>query len=851
MNDARDRPVAACIDAPLDEVWRTLASAPQGLAAEEAAHRAARYGPNEAAPRRRGAAALALLAFLGNPLVLILLLAAAVSALLREFAGASIIAVIVTMSVALNFVLSYRSQRAAERLRDEIAPTASVRRDGAWRELPRRELVPGDVIRLGAGDRVPADARLFDARSLYVQQAALTGESAPVEKAPDDRPRPATVLAEARHVVLLGTSVVSGTAQAVVFATGRATAFGDVAALLSARPPETEFERGLANFASLIMRTVVFLLLSALLIGVARGRDPLESLMFAVALAVGLTPEFLPMIVTVTLARGAVRMARQRVIVKHLAAIEDFGSMQLLLCDKTATLTTGETRVEAGIDADGQPSARLLDLAYLNSLYESGIRSPFDSAILAHGDASRVAGYARIDEIPFDFERRRLSVVAVRDGARVLVTKGAPAQVLERCAWHERGERREPMDAALRSRCLRLAADCGQRGRRGLAVAWREVPAQPAYRGEDEIDLVFAGFVTFTDPLVPGIAATLAALRRDGVHLKILSGDDAPLVQRVCAQVGLGDHPVVTGAGIDRLGDAALGHLAERTTAFARVSPAQKHRILLALKARGHVIGFLGDGVNDAPSLHAADVGISVANAVDVAKDSADIVLRERDLGVLHDGVLEGRRAFANVMKYLLMATSSNFGNMFSMAVGVLFLPFLPMTPVQILLNNFLYDIAQTTLPTDAVDAAAVRKPQRWNVAQIRNFMLAIGPISSLYDFLTFYVLLVVFGASAALFQAGWFVESLTTQTLVVFVIRTLGNPLRSRPSTTLVLASVGVTCLAWLLPFTPLAALLGFERPPAAYYAFVLAAAATYLALVAAVRRRVLAWRSSPPRRR
>ncbi|HEX7112190.1 MAG TPA: magnesium-translocating P-type ATPase [Mizugakiibacter sp.] len=844
MNDARRPTVAAEVDAPIAEAWGALASTPQGLDSAEAERRLARYGPTESAPRRRGAAALALLAFLGNPLVLILLLAAGVSAMLREFAEAAIIAVIVTLSVLLNFFLSYRSQRAAERLREEIAPTACVRRDGDWRELPRHVLVPGDVIRLGAGDRVPADARVFDARGLYVQQAALTGESAPAEKAPEDAPTPTTALADARHVVLLGTSVVVGVAQAVVFATGRATAFGDVAELLSARPPETEFERGLARFAGLIMRTVVFLVLATLMIALARGRDPFESLMFAVALAVGLTPEFLPMIVTVTLARGAVRMARQRVIVKHLAAIEDFGSMQLLLCDKTATLTTGEMRVEEGLDIDGHAARRPLEFAYLNSLYESGIRSPFDTAILAHGDVAGAEGYGKVDEIPFDFERRRLSVVAARSGARVLVTKGAPMHVLDCCTACERGERREPLDEALRSRCLRLAEDCGKRGLRVLAVAWRDVPAQPAYRVEDETGLVFAGFVTFADPLVPDIAGTLAALRRDGVHVKILSGDDTPLVQRVCEQVGLGAQPVVTGAEVDRLGDAALGRMAERATAFARVSPAQKHRILLALKARRHVIGFLGDGVNDAPSLHAADVGISVANAVDVAKDSADIVLRERDLGVLHDGVLEGRRAFANVMKYLLMATSSNFGNMFSMAAGMLFLPFLPMTPVQILLNNFLYDIAQTTLPTDTVDASAIRRPQRWNVAQIRNFMLAIGPISSLYDFLTFYVLLAVFGAPAALFQSGWFVESLTTQTLVVFVIRTLGKARRSRPSTPLVLASAAVVGLAWLLPLTPLAAALGFVRPPASYYAFVAVAAATYLALVAVVHRRVLAWR-------
>jgi Mg2+-importing ATPase len=839
MNDigAPSSPARNPADTSLAGLFSATDSRADGLSGPEAARRLLRDGPNEARAAGRHGAIAALLGLFANPLVVILLLAAGVSGFLGDWAGAAIIVAIVLLSVTLNFTLSYRSQQAANRLREEIAPMATVRRDGRWQELPRRELVAGDVIRLSAGNRVPADARLIDARDLHVQQAALTGESAPVEKQPADD---AAGGADARQLVFLGTSVVAGTATALVFATGRHTAFGDVAETLSERPPQTEFERGLGDFSRLIMHTVVFLLLGVLLVGAVLHRPPLQTLLFALALAVGLTPEFMPMITTVTLARGAVRMARRRVIVKHLAAIEDFGSMTVLLSDKTGTLTSSETAVAATVDPFGEASERTLRLAHLNATFETGIRSPLDAAILQHATLD-TGGYRKLDEIPFDFERRRLCVVLQHGDERLLVVKGAPESVLAACTQYEVGGAVQPLDAAATARCTQCYEAFGEQGLRVLAVACRNVPAQDRYTVADEAALVLAGFVAFADPLIPGVADSLRALAQDGIAVKILTGDNEKVARHVCAQVGIDVGQLVSGTEIDALGEAALGVLAERTSVFARVSPAQKHRIVLALKARNCVVGFLGDGINDAPSLHAADVGISVADAVDVARDAADIVLRERDLGILHAGVLEGRRAFANVMKYLLMGTSSNFGNMFSMAAGTLFLPFLPMLPTQILLNNFLYDLAQTAIPTDHVDEAQLRRPRRWSVAVIRRFMLGVGPISSLYDFATFYVLLHWLHASEAAFHTGWFIESLATQTLVLFVIRTAGHPLRSRPSLPLAIGVLAALAIGMVLPWTPLAPRLGMTPLPAAFFVFLLAATATYLLLVELAKRRFM----------
>ena len=817
-----------------------LDASDQGLTTPEASRRLAEVGPNDPAPPRRRAALVQLLELLVNPLVLILLLASLISAALGDVPNAAIIALMVVLSVALNFAQAYRSQRAAERLRQEVAPTASVRRDGRWVDLPRRSLVPGDVIRLLAGDRVPADARLLETRDLHIQQAALTGESMPVEKDATDHPPGAGPIADARNLVLLGTSVVSGTATALVIATGPATAFGDIAARLSARPPETEFERGTRRFAALITRTVMFLVLFVVLANLVLHRPALESFLFAVALAVGLTPEFLPMITTVTLGQGALRMARRKVIVKHLAAIEDFGSLDVLCSDKTGTLTSGDMALERSLDPLGRPAERPFLLAYVNSIHETGIRSPLDAAILGHRQTD-VSDYRKLDEIPFDFERRRLSVVVETGGERWLVTKGAPEPILTLCEAYEVDGQRVVLDEAARARCRATFDALSEQGLRVLSVAARRVPTQARYTAADERALDLVGFLTFADPLMPGVADALQALLRDGVAVKVLTGDNELVARHVCARVGLDGGRIVVGDEVDALTQSALAAVAEQAAVFARVSPAQKHRIILALKSRDHVVGFLGDGINDAPSLHAADVGISVVNAVDVAKDAADIILGERTLQVLHDGIVEGRKAFANVMKYLFMGTSSNFGNMFSMAGAVVFLPFLPMLPGQILLNNFLYDLAQVTIPTDNVDPEFVRGPQRWDIRTIRTFMLVIGPISSVFDGLTFWALLAVFQASAALFHTGWFVESLATQTLVLFVIRTAGHPLSNRPSLPLTLTTLLVVLVGIALPYSPLAPRLGFVPLPGTYFAFLAIATLTYLGVVELVKRRVI----------
>jgi Mg2+-importing ATPase len=808
------------------------ATAVRGLTSQEAEERLAEYGTNEPAPLRRRSALAQFVLLFTSPLVIILLLAAVVAAFLGEVVDAAIIIAIVLVGNAINFVQTYRSQLAVERLRARVAPTATVLRDGAWQEIPRQVVVPGDVVRLSAGDLVPADARLLASRDLFVQQAALTGESLPTEKEAQAAGAQEGQGPEARHLVFLGTSVVSGTATALVLATGPRTCFGDIAARLAARPEETEFERGLRRFGMLILRVVFFLVLFILGISIALHRNAFESLLFAVALAVGLTPEFLPMITSVTLARGAVRMAHRKVIVKNLASIQNFGSIDVFCSDKTGTITSGNMTVDRAIDCRAQPSERAFLLAYLNSKFESGIRSPLDAAILKR-ECPAARPYEKRDEIPFDFERRRVSIVVAKDGEHLLITKGAPESILPLAAAYGAGEQTHAIDAAAQEAAKKTYEELSRQGFRVLAVAYRSVEARPRYAVADEAELVLAGFVGFSDPLLADSAEALEDLRADGVQVKILTGDNELVTAHVCQSIGLDPRQMVLGRELDRMTDQALARVAEDTSVFARVSPKQKHRIIQALMRHGHVVGYMGDGINDAPSLHSADVGISVPTAVDVARDAADIIFVEPGLRVLHSGILEGRRASGNVMKYLLMGTSSNFGNMLSMAAASAFLPFLPMLPTQILLNNFLYDLAQITIPTDNVDEEYIQSPQRWDVRLIRNFMLFIGPISSLYDFLTFFVLLSIFHASEPLFHTGWFVESLATQTLVLFVIRTMRNPLCSRPSRALAATVCAVVLVGLLLPFTGLARPLGFTPLPSHYFVFLVVATLTYLMLV------------------
>ena len=811
-----------------------------GLSSVEAGERLQQFGANRLAPATQRSVVLQFLAHFKNPLVLVLLVAAGISALTGDLTGALIIGAIVLMSVTLDFVQAYRAGRAAEQLALKVAVTASVLRDGQTCELPVTQLVPGDLVLLSAGCLVPADARLIEANDFFVNQAQLTGEPFPVEK------RVATALAngaapldddwslERSDSVFMGGSVVSGSARVLIGRTGSSTALGQIAVSLAADAPPTAFEIGTRRFGMLIMRLTLLLVLFTLLVNVAFHRSLLESFLFAVALAVGLTPELLPMVVSVTLTRGALRMAALKVIVKRPSAIQDMGAMDVLCTDKTGTLTEAKIRLERHVDACGQSRPQVLTLAYLNSYFESGLKSPLDDAILAHEEID-VSAWRKIDEVPFDFERRRVSVLVQSAQGRRLVVKGAPEDVLRLCTQYQDSSGASvALDASARERIDALFDSLGQEGFRALGIAWRDVALDhPHAVVSDESELVFAGFAAFLDPPKASAARALSAMAASGVAVKIVTGDNERVTRHVCTELGVPIDGVLTGTEVATMNDDALRARVESVNLFCRVNPSQKNRIILALKARGHVVGYLGDGINDAPSLHTADVGISVDGAVDVAKQAAAMILLEKDLMVLHKGILEGRRTFGNVMKYIMMATSSNFGNMFSMAAATLFLPFLPMLPLQILLNNLLYDVSEITLPLDNVDDEDLVQPKRWDMAFIRNFMLTIGPISSLFDFLTFYLLLRLFNAHEALFRTGWFVESIATQVLVIFVIRTRRNPLRSHPHRWLVATSLAVVLIAMLLPFTPLAPYLGFAPLPPVFFGLLAALLLLYLLMV------------------
>ena len=809
----------------------------RGLTAAEARKRLLRFGANELHPRRRRSIPARIAQRLRSPLVVILLAASGVSAFTGDIASFSIIIVIVVMSVAIDVVQEHRAGRAAEALIGRVQVRAVAMRDGRLVPIPVARIVPGDVVFLTAGSVIPADGRLLESNALHVNESLLTGEPFPAEKhvAGDD---PA-------GRVFMGTSAVSGTGTMLATQTGSSTEFGKIALTLSAEPPPTSFEHGIRAFGTLVMRLTVFMVLFVMLVNVALHRPLLESFLFAVALAVGLTPELLPMIVSITLAHGALRLADEHVIVKRLGAIEGLGSMDVLCTDKTGTLTRAKIALERHVDGAGRESARVLELAYLNSHFGAGVRNPMDAAILDRRgiDASR---WRKVAEIPFDFERRRVAVTLEDAGGRMLVVKGAPEDLLALCTRYE-----DAADGAARAWTseARMEAErnleaLGRAGLRVLGVAFK--PLARDTPNADERDLVFVGFAAFMDPPKPGAAQALAALAASGNRVKVLTGDDEHVTRHLCARIGLQVEGALTGAQIERLDDPALAARVEATTIFCRVTPAQKNRVMLTLKACGHVTGFLGDGINDATALHSADVSLSVNNAVDVAKEAADLILLRRDLGVVHRGVLEGRRTCANIRKYILMGTSSNFGNMFSMAGASLFLPFLPMLPTQILLNNLLYDFSEIPIPLDRADAAETARPQKWDLGLIRGFMWTLGSVSSLFDFLTFYVLLVVLEANEALFRTGWFIESLATQVLVIFVIRTRGSPFASRPSRALVATSLAVVMIAVALPFTPVAAPLGFVAPPWRFFAVLGVLTVSYLLIAEVAKRRFYAHRDA-----
>jgi Mg2+-importing ATPase len=804
-----------------------------GLSSIEAVRRLRQYGPNEFSEDKKFNGLREVARLLLNPLNLILIFASFVSGVLHEKVDAMIIIVMVISGTFINFLQSYRSEKLVRKLKEAVAPKANVLRDGRLQEIARIDLVPGDVIELSAGNLVPADATLLVARDLHVQEAALTGESFPVEKSAGPP--------GAQSTIYLGSSIVSGTARALVVATGGATKFGGIAERLSSAPPETEFDRGTRQFGFLILKTVFVLVIFVLVVNVLRHREIFDSLLFAVALAVGLTPEFLPVITAVTLTKGAREMAKANVIVKHLSAMQNFGSIDVLCSDKTGTITSGQMKLHQILGPLGDASDDVFEFAYANSAFQSGVPTPLDQAILSYKvlDLGRIE---KMDEIPFDFERRRVSVVAKKQGQEWLIVKGAPESLLKVSTHYLLGSEKKAIDTAAFELIEKKYQTWHAQGFRVLAVASRPLETfKNGFSKEDEADLVLNGFLTFSDPLLPNVKEAIQKLQADGVVVKILTGDNELVAKYICSEAGLDSAAIIDGKDIEALDDLALEHIAETTTVFARVTPSQKTRILLALKARKHVVGFMGDGVNDAPSLHAADIGISFSTAVDIAKEASDIILLERNLLVLHDGIIQGRMAFGNMMKYLLMGTSSNFGNMFSMAAASILLPFLPMLPVQILLNNFLYDLAQISIPADRVDPTYIVKPRHWDISLIRKFMLSIGPISSIFDFITFYLLLRMFDSSAELFHTGWFLESLMTQTLVIFSIRTTGNAFQSRPSWILSASVIGVLLLGLSIPYFPFAADLGFRPLPPQFYGALALLTVAYLGIVEFVKRKLM----------
>jgi Mg2+-importing ATPase len=823
-------PAAFWQDAP-DQILQTLGATRHGLSAGEAASRLVRDGPNEIAGRRKRHLALDLLHRLANPLVAILLAAAAIAGVTGDVASFAIIVVVVVLSTGLDMVQEHRAEATAEALKRSIALHASVLRDGKPVDLPVASIVVGDVVQLSAGDLVPADGIALSVNSLQVNEALLTGEPYPVEKQVDPVPG-ASVPAEARNALFHGTSVIGGTAAMLVVETGARTRFGAIAASLGGTEPPTAFERGIHKLGILIARLTIFLVLFVLLAHLALGRPPLQSFLFAMALAVGLTPELLPMIMTVSLARGAQRMAAAQVVVKRLSAIHDLGQMDILCTDKTGTLTQACITLVGHPGIDGEDDERVAELAAVNARFETGLKSPLDEALLLHMTGRPLDDWRKLDERPFDFERRRVSVLAERGGERMEIVKGAPETLLALCTQaQDRSGALVPLDDALRARLGALHDDRAAQGLRLLGLAWKPAGEQEKIGDGDEDGLIFAGYCVFVDPPKESAAGAVARLEAAGIRIKVISGDAAAVVEHLVAALALPVEGVLTGEEIAKLNDPALEARVETVDLFARVTPDQKTRIVRALKARGHTVGFIGDGINDAPAIRAADIGLSVDGATDVAREAADMILLAPDLNVLADGVAEGRRTYANIMKYIRMGTSSNFGNMLTMALASLVLPFLPLTAVQVLLNNLLYDMSQIGIPFDHADATDLARPRGWDMPGLMRFTAIMGPLSSLFDIATFGLLLWLFHVDVAVFRAAWFIESMATQVLVVFIIRTARPAWISRPHVALTVTALAGLAVALVLPFLPWAGLLGFAAPPGAVTGAIAVLVCAYLA--------------------
>ena len=795
----------------VSEIAQSVNSSINGLSQKDAQDALRRVGPNRIQSKERVTPLGLFLNQFKSPIVLILIFATVISAFLQDWADAVIILLIVMGSALLSFYQEYNANNAAEKLREQVSFKTDVLRDGKPASISTDEIVPGDVVLLSAGSLIPADGLVLEAKDFFVNQAVLTGETFPVEKMPGIIPESAG-LAERTNVVFMGTNVSSGSAKVLIVQTGLQTAFGQIANRLTLRPPETEFERGIRKLGYLLSEVMFVLVLGIFFFNVLFQKPALDSLLFSIALAVGLTPQLLPAIININLSKGSQEMAKQGVIVRRLESIENFGSMDILCTDKTGTLTQGVVQLDGALDVNGEASDRVSLYAYLNAFMQTGLTNPMDEAIVSKG-AKGANEYTKVDEIPYDFIRKRLTVVVTRNNStRTMITKGALDNVLSACSQVQMGDEEKALDSGLQAKIQEKYAAWSAQGYRVLGMAVKPVSAEGnSFSQKDETEMAFAGFLLFFDPPKVGVQETIQALAKLGVQLKVITGDNKLVALHTGQAVGLGNAKVLTGSELDNLRDEALWHTAEQTTIFAEVDPNQKERIILALKKRGHVVGYMGDGINDAPSLHSADVGISVANAVDVAKEAADLVLLKQDLDVLREGIVLGRKTFANTLKYVFMATSANFGNMFSMAGASLFLPFLPMLPKQILLINFLTDLPEMTIASDRVDDVFVERPRRMDISFIRRFMLIFGPLSSLFDFATFGVLLWLMNANEQSFQTGWFIESILSAGVVVFAVRTRLPFTRSRPSRAMLAVTAAVILITLVLPYTPLAGLLGF----------------------------------------
>lgn len=771
------------------------------MSGTEASLRLTKMGPNLINTYQGRQEWWQLLQHFRSPLILLLLFTAVLAFILGESINAIIIGITVLISVVIDYFQERDARNASKKLKERVAGKALVRRNGQWIELATETIVPGDLVQLSAGRIVPADGRIYEAHELFVNQSSLTGESFPCEKNKAICVNASEELTTQENILFMGSSILSGSAEILVVATGRDTEFGKIASRLVIREEETEFSKGIRSFGLLIMRVTVILSLIIFLVNALFRHPVLDSLMFSLAIAVGLTPELLPMVMSVTMARGSMRMAEKGAVVKKLAAIPVFGSMDVLCTDKTGTITEDHIRLIQCINLDGASTDNLFLYAYLNSYFQTGIRNPLDDAVVAYQQPD-IQHYQKIDEIPFDFNRKRLSIIVEEPHGCLLICKGAPEELLKISQQKK----------DIQTKAIALYEAWSAEGYRVLAVATKKMDKKLRYTSADEMELTLEGFIAFLDPPKEDADETIAALQEIGVEVKIITGDHQLVTEKICRQIGLPVKGIMEGNEMEQLTDDALAARARRTTIFCRFSPEQKTRVIHALKSFYPAIGFLGDGINDAPALKIADVGISVDSATDVAKEAADIILTRKDLLILKDAILEGRKTFGNTMKYILMGLSSNFGNMLSVAAATFFLPFLPMLPAQILINNFLYDTAQISIPSDNVDEHFMKKPQHWNFSGIYTYMIVFGCISSIVDFATFYTLNTIFSVDEKTFRTGWFMESLATQTLVIFIIRTTERPIwRNPPGKYLVIGIILCMTIGWLLPYSPIASWIGF----------------------------------------